>query len=166
MTGEDWFKRASKLRAIAAYASQCPHCAGIDVTSPSGVAARAVPCPGCGAASVRVFSAPMSAHTPVALSDHLQRTCQPATCAFRRADGRLHRPESRDHQERQQTVQLRREGHLHAGLHQPSAQPVDRALRAVGHLGRRTALSRLAPGLPAGLPARDRLPDGIPASFD
>ena len=73
MTGEGWFELARRVRAMATYAYCCPHCSAIDVTFPIGTAPGAVACPDCGAASVRVFSAPMLARTPAALSAQLQR---------------------------------------------------------------------------------------------
>ena len=45
------------------------------------------------------------------------------------------------------------------GQHRPAVQRVARVLRHVGDARRRAALPRLAPVLPAGLPARDRLPE-------
>ncbi|WP_433368737.1 hypothetical protein [Streptosporangium sp. CA-115845] len=58
---------------MTVYAYRCPYCSEIEVTFPIGTAPAAVPCPDCGVASVRAFSAPMLARTPAALSAQLQR---------------------------------------------------------------------------------------------
>jgi putative FmdB family regulatory protein len=58
---------------MAIYGYRCPHCADIEVAFPIGTAAASVPCPDCGATSVRVFSAPMLARTPAAVSAQVQR---------------------------------------------------------------------------------------------
>ena len=48
---------------MAIYGYRCPHCSDIEVAFPIGTATAAVPCPDCGATSVRVFSTPMLART-------------------------------------------------------------------------------------------------------
>ncbi|MEV4377290.1 zinc ribbon domain-containing protein [Streptosporangium sp. NPDC049644] len=58
---------------MTVYAYRCPHCSEIEVTFRIGTAPAAVPCPDCGAASVRAFSAPMLARTPAAVAARLQR---------------------------------------------------------------------------------------------
>ncbi|MEU8251362.1 FmdB family zinc ribbon protein [Nonomuraea sp. NPDC048916] len=58
---------------MATYGYRCPHCSDIEVAFPIGTAPAAVPCPDCGATSVRVFSTPMLARTPAAVSAQLQR---------------------------------------------------------------------------------------------
>ncbi|WP_424535529.1 FmdB family zinc ribbon protein [Sphaerisporangium viridialbum] len=58
---------------MAIYGYRCPHCSDIEVTFPIGTAPAAVPCPDCGATSIRVFSTPMLARTPAAMSAQLQR---------------------------------------------------------------------------------------------
>ncbi|WP_204045290.1 FmdB family zinc ribbon protein [Acrocarpospora phusangensis] len=58
---------------MAVYAYRCPNCSEIEVVFPIGTASASASCPDCGATSVRVFSAPMLARTPTALSAQLQR---------------------------------------------------------------------------------------------
>lgn len=58
---------------MAVYVYRCPCCSEIEITFPIGTAPASVPCPDCGAASVRAFSAPMLARTPAAMSTRLQR---------------------------------------------------------------------------------------------
>ena len=58
---------------MAIYGYRCPHCSDIEVAFPIGTATAAVPCPDCGATSVRAFSTPMLARTPAAVSAQLQR---------------------------------------------------------------------------------------------
>ncbi|GAA3646270.1 hypothetical protein GCM10022224_006270 [Nonomuraea antimicrobica] len=58
---------------MAMYAYRCPHCREIGVTFPIGTAPGAVACPDCGAAAVRVFSAPMLTRTPSAVSAQIRR---------------------------------------------------------------------------------------------
>lgn len=57
---------------MATYAYKCPCCLEIAATFPIGTAPAALPCPDCGAVSVRAFSAPMLARTPAALSARLR----------------------------------------------------------------------------------------------
>ncbi|WP_248961532.1 FmdB family zinc ribbon protein [Sphaerisporangium perillae] len=64
---------------MAIYAYRCPHCSEIEVNFPIGTAPAAVPCPNCGAASVRVLSAPMLARTPAAMHAQLQRAQRSAS---------------------------------------------------------------------------------------
>ncbi len=72
-TGENHFGFTRRARAMAVYVYRCPCCSEIEITFPIGTAPAAVPCPDCGAASVRAFSAPMLARTPAAISTRLQR---------------------------------------------------------------------------------------------
>ncbi|MFF3443906.1 hypothetical protein [Streptosporangium sp. NPDC002721] len=58
---------------MVVYVYRCPCRSEIEVTFPIGTAPAAVPCPGCGATSVRAFSAPMLTRTPAALSSRLER---------------------------------------------------------------------------------------------
>ncbi|MFD0883344.1 FmdB family zinc ribbon protein [Streptosporangium algeriense] len=58
---------------MTVYTYRCPHCSEIEAIFPIGTAPAAVPCPDCGAASARTFSAPMLTRTPTAVSTQLQR---------------------------------------------------------------------------------------------
>lgn len=58
---------------MTVYAYRCPYCSEIEVTFPIGTASAAVRCPDCGAVSLRMFSAPMLARSPDAVSTLLQR---------------------------------------------------------------------------------------------
>ncbi|MEV0591414.1 zinc ribbon domain-containing protein [Nonomuraea cavernae] len=58
---------------MAIYGYRCSHCSEIEVAFPIGTAPADVPCPDCGAISVRVFSTPMLARTPAAVSAQSQR---------------------------------------------------------------------------------------------
>ena len=84
--------------------------------------------------------------------DHLLR---------RHRDGRFHRPARRRHLRRHGDLRRRRERDLHAGHGRSEIQRVDCLLGNVGDAGRRAAVPGFAPVLPAGLPARHRLPDEV-----
>ncbi|GGO69327.1 hypothetical protein GCM10012289_30190 [Nonomuraea cavernae] len=58
---------------MAIYGYRCPHCSDIDAAFPIGSAPADMPCPDCGATSVRVFSPPMLTRTPAAVSAQLRR---------------------------------------------------------------------------------------------
>src|SRR3954465_6303737 len=84
--------------------------------------------------------------------DHLLR---------RDRDGRLPRPARRPDQGRDGDLRRRGERRLHAGQRPAALRPVVGVLGSLGDAGRRAEVPGRRPGLPAGLPARDRLPQQV-----
>ncbi|MEV5826753.1 zinc ribbon domain-containing protein [Spirillospora sp. NPDC052242] len=54
--------------SVAIYRYRCAECGAFDVARPIGTAGAAEPCPGCGRAGARVFTPPLVARTPGALT--------------------------------------------------------------------------------------------------
>jgi putative FmdB family regulatory protein len=52
---------------MATYVFRCPDCSVFEVVQPMSLLTPTHPCPECGAASARVFTAPRLARTPAAL---------------------------------------------------------------------------------------------------